>query len=453
MRSDIDEGARTMASSSAPAGKRHDGESANRVTTRRARVAKRTAGYGAVLLAALGVVWYATRGTDEPTTAAGAEHQHGAASGGQTAQPVTLTHEQARRIGVTYAVAAMGPLQREIRVVGQLTYDETRVRTIAPKIDGFVEQLFVNATGQPVSVGQPLLTIYSPMLVTAQEELLLAKRLEGEVKDAATDTRQGASDLRSSARRRLAYWDIPSGEIDAIERSGQVRKTLTLRSSAGGYVLEKNVVAGQRIMAGDALYRVADLSQVWIEGEVFEQDLAAVRLGQLVHADFQALPGEHRMGRISYIYPTINTETRTARVRVVLPNPGLRLKPGMYATLRIAGVERGNVLTVPRGAVLVTGERNLVFVKDPASGQLVPHEVALGVTNDDRVEVLRGLEAGDAVVASATFLVDAESNLGKAAGGMGDMPGMELSAPPKKLPMQATPPAGAADHSGHGAQP
>jgi membrane fusion protein, copper/silver efflux system len=437
MRPEIEQGAQVMASAPPPA--------------RRSRIAKRAAGYGAVLLAALGGVWFATRGADEPTSAEGsAEHQHGATSGGQPAQPVTLNREQARRIGVTYAVAAVGPLQREIRVVGQLTYDETRVRTIAPKIDGFVEQLYVNATGQPVSVGQPLLTIYSPMLVTAQEELLLAKRLESDVKDAASDTRQSASDLRTSARRRLAYWDIPASEIDAIERNGQVRKTLTLRSSAGGYVLEKNVVAGQRIMAGDALYRVADLSQVWIEGEVFEQDLAGVRLGQVVHADFQALPGEHRMGRISYIYPTINPETRTARVRVVLPNPGLRLKPGMYATLRIAGTERGHVLTVPRSAVLVTGERNLVFVKDPASGQLIPHEVALGVTNDDRVEVLRGIDAGDTVVASATFLVDAESNLGKAAGGMGDMPGMEVSAPPRKLPMQGTtPPAGAVDHSGH----
>ena len=185
-----------------------------------------------------------------------------------------LTPEQARRIGVTYATRRSGALEKEVRTVGQITYDETRVQTIAPKIDGWVERLFVNATGQPVSVGQPLFTIYSPMLVSAQEELLLAKRLEHDVSAESADAQQNASDLLVSARRRLAYWDIPASEIAEIERTGQVQRTLTLRSSASGYVLEKNVVAGQKIMAGDALYRVADLSTVWVEGEVFEQDLA-----------------------------------------------------------------------------------------------------------------------------------------------------------------------------------
>jgi Cu(I)/Ag(I) efflux system membrane fusion protein len=186
-------------------------------------------------------------------------------------------------------------------------------------------------------------------------------------------------------------------------------------------------------MAGDALYKVADLRTVWIEGEVFENDLASVRVGQRVQADFQALPGEQRTGRIAYVYPTLNPETRTVRVRVVLPNADLRLKPGMYATVRIAGTERPDVLTVPRSAVLSTGERSMVFVKE-RSGQLAPHEVALGSANDARVEVLRGIAVGDTVVASATFLVDAESNLGTALGGMGNMPGMEMTTPPKPLP-------------------
>ena len=403
---------------------------------RRSRMLLRGALYGAVVLAALGGVYLATRGAGEATPMA-AGHNHGAAAGGaQAARPVSLSAEQQRRIGVTYAVAAIGPLEKEVRTVGQITYDETRLRTITAKIDGYVDQLLVNATGQAVSVGQPLLTIYSPMLVQAQEELLLARRLQGDVAGGSADARRGATDLLESARRRLAYWDIPAGEVAEIERSGQVRKTLTLRSSAGGYVLEKNVVGGQKIMAGEPLYRVADLSAVWVEGEVFEQDLANVRLGQTVHADFQALPGEHRMGRITYIYPTVNPETRTARVRVVLPNSDLRLKPGMYATLRIAGAERAGVLTIPRDAVLSTGERNVVFVRE-TNGHLTPREVAVGAANDDRVEILRGLAAGETVVASATFLVDAESNLGKALGGMGDMPGMDMSSPPKPLPMKA----------------
>lgn len=400
------------------------------------RIILRGVAYGAVLVAAIVGVYFVTRDADVPTAIAAA-HNHGATSAGDSAKSVMLTPEQARRIGVTYAAATLGALEKEIRVVGQITYDETRVRSIAPKIDGWVERLFVNATGQPVSAGQALFTIYSPMLVSAQEELLLAKKLQADVSAGSSDAQQSAANLLTSTRRRLAYWDIPESEIAEIERTGEVLRTLTLRSSAAGYVLEKNVVAGQKIMAGDALYRVVDLSTVWVEGEVFEQDLATVRVGQMVHADLQALPDEHRMGRIAYIYPTLNADTRTVRVRVVLPNGNLRLKPGMYATLRITGGARPSVLTIPRDAVLSTGERNIVFVKE-ASGHLAPREVSLGAANDERVEILRGLALGDTVVSSATFLVDAESNLGKALGGMGNMPGMDVSDAPKPLPMQPT---------------
>jgi Cu(I)/Ag(I) efflux system membrane fusion protein len=388
--------------------------------------------YTLVIVAAVVAVYFATRGKDTAPPVA-AVHNHQTPATTDAGRSVMISAADARRIGVTYATVEVGPLSREVRTVGQITFDETRVQTISPKIDGWVEQLYVNATGQPVAVGQPLLTIYSPMLVSAQEELLLAKRLERDVSAASGDTRQNASDLLASARRRLSYWDIPASQIAEIERSGQVQKNLTLRSSAGGYVLEKNVLAGQKIMAGQALYKVADLTTVWVEGEVFEQDIANVHVGQAVHADFDALPGEHRLGRIAYIYPTLDPQTRTVRVRVVLPNRDLRLKPGMYATIRIAGTERLNVLTVPRSAVLATGERSIIFVRD-ANGMLTPREVAVGAASDDRVEILRGLTAGETVVSSATFLVDAESNLGTALGGMGNMPGMDMTTPPKPLP-------------------
>ena len=405
----------------------------------------RLAAYPTVLLAAVGVVYLATR-DGNATPPAAAAHDHGAPAGpGTGAKAVTLTDADARRIGVTFATATLGSLSREVRTVGQITLDESRVRAIAPKIDGWVERLYVNTTGQPVAQGQPLLTIYSPMLVTAQEELLLARRLQGDVGAADASTTQRAADLVASARRRLAYWDVPASEIAEIERTGAVRRTLTLRSSASGYVMEKNVIAGQKIMAGDALYRVADLYAVWVEGEVYEQDLAAVRVGQTVRAELQALPGEIRTGRISYVYPWLNPETRTVRVRVVLPNQDLRLKPGMYATVRITASAREAALTVPRSAVLSTGERSIVFVRD-ASGTLRPREVALGASNEERIEILRGVSAGETLVASATFLVDAESNLGTALGGMGDMPGMELTTPPK--PLDAAPKE---DHSAHGA--
>ncbi len=399
----------------------------------RGRIPARVSGYVAVLAIAIGTVYFATRGKDAPTSISAEHDQDASGPSAGTAQPVVLSPVDAQRIGVTYAVATVGPLGREVRTVGQVTFDETRVQTIALKIDGWVDHLFVNATGQALARGQPLLTIYSPMLVTAQEELLLAKRLQADVAGASGDARRSAADLLMSARRRLAYWDIAESEIGDIERTGQVRKTLSIRSPAGGYVLEKNVLAGQKIMGGDALYKVADLSTVWVEGEVFEQDLAMVHVGQAVNAEFDALPGEHRTGRISYVYPTLNPETRTARARVVLPNGDLRLKPGMYATIRIATTERANVLTVPRSAVLSTGKRSIVFVRE-ANGQLSPREVALGASSDDRTEVMRGLAAGETVVASATFLVDAESNLGKALGGMGNMPGMDVTTPVKPLP-------------------
>jgi RND family efflux transporter MFP subunit len=228
--------------------------------------------------------------------------------------------------------------------------------------------------------------------------------------------------------------------VAAIENSGQIRKTLTLRSPYAGYVLEKSALEGQRVMMGDALYKIADLSVVWVEGEVFEQDLPAVHLGQQVTVEFEALAGQLMAGPITYIYPTVNPETRTAKVRIALVNQGMRLKPGMYATLR-ANAPSVATLGVPRSAVLQTGERSLVFVKS-GNGQLEPREVKVGSASDDRIEILSGLRAGETVVASATFLVDAESNLGSLLGGMGNMPGMDIGPPKATKPAVApSPPA------------
>lgn len=379
-----------------------------------------------VLAAAVAFAWRLTRG-DAPVVAAEA-HNHGASTGADSAQPVMLTGDQERRIGVTYATATVGPLAAQVRTVAQVMYDETRVKAIAPKLDGWIEQLYVNYTGQPVRAGDSLLAIYSPMLVQAEQELLLADQLQRDVANASPEARARADTLRAAARRRLLYWDIPSAALEQIEQTGVAPRTMVLRSPVSGVVVEKNVLAGQKIMAGDALYRVADLSVVWVEGEVFERDLATVRVGQTVEAEFQALPGAQRVGHITYIYPTLSPETRTAKVRVEMANPDLSLKPGMYATIRIQGASRQRVLTLPRSAVLSTGERNLAFVRRD-DGMLEPRLLTLGPANDDRVEVLSGIREGETVVASATFLVDAESNLGSALGGMGNMPGMDMSAP------------------------
>jgi membrane fusion protein, copper/silver efflux system len=391
--------------------------------------------YIVVPLIALAVVFLLRRESNEPATA---EHAHGVVAAADGGQPVTLSPDAANRIGVTYTTVTAGPLTREVRTVGQVTFDETRVKAIAPKIDGWVERLYVDFTGQSVVAGAPLLEIYSPMLVTAQEELLLAKRLTSDVAAGTPDAVRSADELLRSARRRLAYWEIPDSEIAAIERAGEVRRTLTLRAPVGGVVVEKFVLSGQKIMAGETLYRVADLSVVWVEGDVFEQDLAAVRTGLPVTAEFESFPGERWSGRITYVYPTLNPDTRTARVRVELPNPGRRLKPGMYATFLFTSPRRGDALSVPRSAVLSTGERSLVFVRRE-DGRLEPRTVRIGAAAGDRIEVLAGLAAGETVVASATFLIDAESNLGSALGGMGNMPGMDMTSPTPAPPPVAAP--------------
>lgn len=369
--------------------------------------------------------------TRETTAAAEQTHDHSTLASRETAQPIVLSRDAAQRIGVTYAAVAVEPLTREIRTVGQIAFDERLLRVIAPKVEGWVERLDANVLGEEISVGTPLMRVYSPMVAAAQEELLLAKRLETQVSGADSAARANVSSLLAAARSRLAAWDLTDGDIERIERSGRAERTIVMRSSVQGFIVEKNVVQGQRIMPGDALYRIADLRRVWLEGEVYEQDLPSVQVGQVASAELQAIPGASYTGRVAYVYPTLNPDTRTARIRVELANPHYRFKPGMVATLRLTGSMGGRALTVPRPAVLSTGERHLVFVKR-ADGKLEPRIVMIGRATDDRIEILGGVALGDTVVASATFLVDAESSLRSALGGMGDMPGMDMVAPRKK---------------------
>ena len=344
---------------------------------------------------------------------------------GTGATPVTLDAQDARRIGVTFAAVESGSLTAEIRSVGQVTYDETRASAISAKVDGWVEKLHVDFTGREVRPGEPLLDLYSPMLVTAQEELLLALRLTHAVEQGTVEARRAADEVLASARRRLQYWDVPAAEIERIERTGQTTRTVTLRAASPGIVVEKSVVNGQRIMAGETLFQLADLQAIWVDGQVFEHELALVHTGQRVSVEVQAYPGERWSGRVAYLYPFVDAATRTARIRVELPNAGLRLKPGMFATVHVASALRDRVLHVPRSAVLETGQRSLVFYR-AASGALEPRDVVTGAANDDRIEIRSGLQAGDTVVASATFLIDAESNLKSALGSMANMPAMEM---------------------------
>lgn len=230
---------------------------------------------------------------------------------------VHLEPEMARSLGVTVIEAELAPLQRTIRTTGNVVYDETHLGTVTPKFAGYVERLYVNFTGQSVRPGQPLLEIYSPELVAAQEELLAAIRMEQQLREVASaavvDRTAGLVD---AARRRLLLWDVSSAQVEQIERNGEVRRTLTLHAPFGGFVVEKMVQTGQAVDAGMPLYRLADLSNVWVEADVYEQDMRFVRLGEMVHVEFAAYPGESQQGRISYIYPDVRSDTRTARVRI-----------------------------------------------------------------------------------------------------------------------------------------
>jgi membrane fusion protein, copper/silver efflux system len=371
----------------------------------------------------------ACRAKPAPAGMTAEEHARMSAGGGaaDTApadrQAVHLTADQARAIGVRFTVVTRGPLAREVRTVGQVVPAEPNLADITPKIEGFVDRLFVDATGVPVRRGQPLLAIYSPMLVSAQQELLTAIHLAQSVDSTAPEASRNAQDLVAAARRRLAYWDISAEQIDRLERTGEVTKNLTLVAPFNGVVMEKMVVAGQGVMPGMKLYRLANLSTVWVEGEVFEQDLGLIRAGAPVHVELGAYPGRTFAGRVSFVWPMVEAQSRTGRVRVVLANPQGLIKPGMYATLLFDATLGRDLLSLPAEAIVQTGERNLVFVL-AADGALEPREVTVGGRADGRIRILGGVAEGDRVVASANFLIDAESRLGTGAAMVG-MPGME----------------------------
>jgi Cu(I)/Ag(I) efflux system membrane fusion protein len=344
-------------------------------------------------------------------------------TGAAVRQPVHLTASQERALGVVYQTVGSRPLERTIRTVSRVVAAEDRVADVTLKVDGFVEKLYVGTTGESVRRGQPLLTLYSPELVAAQEELLTAGRLASRVDETAGEAWRGAQTMLEAARRRLSYWDVSDDQIERIEQTGEVTKTLTLKSPVSGIVLDKMVLEGQRVTPGLRLYQIADLSSVWVEGDVFEQDLQFIELGSQTHIEVAAYPGEHFMGRVSFVYPTVDVASRTNRIRVTLDNPDLRLKPGMFATM-FFDTELPDALSVPLEAVLVTGERNLVFVRD-AEGMLQPREVVLGPQAGDYVQILAGLDAGETIVGSANFLVDAEGRLSSTGSGM---PGMQHDA-------------------------
>jgi len=320
---------------------------------------------------------------------------------------VKIDPDRQQLIGLTTAPVAEGPVGGAIRTTAQVAVDETRIRHIHVKVDGYVEKLFVDFTGMPVRRGQPLFTFFSPDFVAAQQEYLLALKTQQSLDGGAL---QGSgTELLDAARRRLSLWDVPDSELDQLGKTGQVRKSLTLTSPIDGVVTAKTAVEGMRLSPTDTPFEVTDLSRVWGIADVYEPELPRVKVGMPAELTLDSFPGKTFRGRVAFIDPEMDPKTRTAKVRVDLPNPGGQLKPEMFGEMLLESQARKG-LVVPVDAVLDSGERKVVFVA-LGDGRFAPREVQVGGNQGETVQIISGLKAGESVVTRANFLVDSESRL------------------------------------------
>jgi len=330
---------------------------------------------------------------------------------GGAAGTVKIAPERIQTLGVRTEPVARRSLARAVRAVGTVAADERRIGVINPKFEGWIERVLVSTTGQPVRPGEALAEIYSPDLVLAQQEYLVARNAAAAMAHADPMARDNARAIAAAALSRLRNWDISADQLARLQRTGVATRTLMLTAPIGGVVMEKPALQGLHFGAGDMLYRITDLSTVWLMADVFEQDLAQIRPGQVATITLQAYPGRAFSGRVAFIYPTVNVQTRTAKVRIEVPNPALLLKVDMYATVDVAApVDAAPVLAVPDSAVLDTGTKQTVLV-DRGEGRFEPRAIKLGSRGEGYVAVLDGVVEGEKVVVGANFLIDAESNL------------------------------------------
>ncbi len=337
--------------------------------------------------------------------------------GEESGSTVTISPEKIQLLGVLTSPVERRVLTRTVRAVGTVQVDERGQYTLAPKFDGWIEKLHVNTTGEPVRKGQPLMDVYSPELVSAQQEFLIANAGRQRLAAGSANARQGVASLSESAMQRLRNWDIGEAQLERLRRTGKTSRTLTITAPVDGVVLDKPALEGMRFQAGDVLYRIADLDTVWLIAEVFEQDLALVKPGQAVQLTVSAYPGRHFTGEVTFIYPDLSPQTRTVKVRIELSNPDGLLKPAMFGTAQLAAGERTPVLAVPDSAVIDSGTRQVALVA-LGEGRFEPRELLTGRRADGFLEVLEGLGEGESVVTRANFLIDAESNLKAALSGM-----------------------------------
>lgn len=323
---------------------------------------------------------------------------------------VSLMPDARQRMGLTLGTVEKRLLARSIRTSAKISADETRLFRVTTKVEGWVDKLFVSVSGQTVHKGDPLLTIYSPQLVSAQQEYLSVFQAASTL-SAGTggDAAEGAKSLVNAARQRLQLWDVSDEQITRLEKTQQIEKTLTLYAPASGFVTEKDVLAGQKIMPGDPLMIVTDLSVVWGDADIYESDLPYVNVGMPMNLTLSYWPGKTFGGKVSFLSPSLDKETRTLKIRIEIPNPEFLLKVEMYADAKL-DYPLGEKLVAPEAAIMRTGERNYVF-RDNGEGKLIPVVVNVGIRSAGYYEIISGLNEGDRVVTSANFLVDSESSM------------------------------------------
>jgi len=336
--------------------------------------------------------------------------------GEESGSAIRIDPATVQNIGVLTETVERGDLRVDIRTVGNLDYDEQKIFLVNTKYDGWIERVYVNYVGEQVRKGAPLFDIYSPDLVTTQEEYLSARRYRDKMKESGfPEAEARAEDLLSSARSRLLYWDITAMQIAQIEEKGEAMRTLTVASPASGVVVQKmdQALEGMRAKSGMNLYKIADLSTLWLHVDIYEYQLPWIKEGQEAEVEISYYPGDVFRGKVLFFYPYLDEKTRTVRACMEIPNPDGRLRPEMFATVMFAPVAAKDAVLVPEMAVLHSGERDVV-VLDLGGGRFEPREVKLGLQGGGRYQVLEGLEGGDRIVTSSQFLIDSESNFSKA---------------------------------------
>ena len=380
-----------------------------------------------IFIGALAGIWWTTRKSDKtqhpavsPPNAATQPAQSSSSSSTPPPTetplaPVQLSVERLQSIGVKFGVVERKAVQDEIRATGTVAIDEARLSYVQTRISGHIEQVFADATYQYVRKGQRLFTIHSPELVVAEREYLLAKQNAKNLSQSTVPgVSEGVASLLASSRERFEQWNIPEKEIARLESTGQVAHALEIESPVSGFITERNALPNLNVQPESRLYTIADLSAVWVLAQVFQNDLARIKVGSPTSLSLDSYPGRAFRGKVDFIYPDVDMTTRTARVRLLFSNPNLTLSPGMFVNVTLQ-VPLGNQLVIPLSGVLQSGTRQIVFV-DRGAGYLEPRDVQLGPQAGDQYIVLKGLKAGERIVTSANFLIDSESQLQAAIG-------------------------------------